>query len=54
MLSKNCSVQATQLKCFNDEKLQLETKKKGRKGQNDNDYYIPETEPGAPVTMELL
>lgn len=54
MLSKNCSVQATQLKCFNDEKLQPETKKKGRKGQNDNDYYIPETEPGAPVTMELL
>lgn len=31
--------------------LQPETKKIG---QNDNDNYIPETEPGAPMTTELF
>ena len=34
--------------------LQPETKKTGRKGQNDNDHHIPETEPGAPMTTELF
>lgn len=41
------SVQATQLKFLMMEKLLLpETKKTGRKGQNDNGHRIPETEPG--------
>lgn len=34
--------------------LHSETKKIGRKGQNDNDHHVPETKPGTPMTTELF
>lgn len=34
--------------------LQPETKKIGRKGQNENDRHIPETVPDTPMALELF
>lgn len=47
------TVQATQLKCFNDEThCSQRQRKQGGEGQNDNDRYIPEMEPGTPMATK--
>ena len=46
--------QAAQLKRLNDGEVIAARKKTKRKGQNDNDHHTPDTEPGSPMTVELL
>ena len=48
------NVQAAQLKRLNDGEVTAARKKTNRKGQNDNDHHTPDTEPGSPMTVELL